>query len=256
MASKADDIYELDEIDEQILYHLMADARNNTAPQIAEEVGVTPVTVRNRIRGLEENNVVQGYHGHVDFERSDRRLACLYLCNVSFADRLRLARAAYEIPGVINIRLLMDGRRNVQVLAVGETTADLRRVGTTLAEIGIDIDDEMLLEREVHKPYELFDPDADQPNPFSDEVETDEIGSDLTELTVGEGARIAGSSLSEAMEEPVFDDDLLVVSIERNGELITPHGDTVIQAGDLVRLFSTVELSSETINAFSGTVLA
>ena len=256
MASKADDIYELDEIDEQILYHLMADARNNTAPQIAEEVGVTPVTVRNRIRGLEEHNVIQGYHGHVDFERSDRRLACLYLCNVSFADRIRLARAAYEIPGVINIRLLMDGRRNVQVLAVGETTADLRRVGTTLAEIGVDIDDEMLLEREVHKPYELFDPDAEQPNPFSDEVEQATSPNDLTELRVGEGALVAGTSLSEAMEDPVFEDDLLVVSIERDGELITPKGDTVIEEGDMVRLFATQDLNAETIGAFSGAVPA
>ena len=256
MASTADDIHELDELDEQILYHLMTDARNNTPPQIAEEVGVTPVTVRNRISGLEENGVIQGYRVHVDFERSDGRLACLFLCNVSFADRMRLARAAYEIPGVINIRLLMDGRRNVQVLAVGDTTADLRRVGTTLAEIGVDIADEMLLEREVHKPYELFDPDAEQANPFSDEVAGTTGSDDLTELSVGEGALVAGSSLSETMEDPVFDDELLVVSIERNGELITPKGDTVIEAGDVVRLFSTQDLTAEMIGAFSGAVPA
>lgn len=243
--------FTLDRVDEQILFHLMTDARNNSAPSISAAIGVSPGTVRNRIKRLEDAGVIRGYHAHIDFERSDRRLTSLFLCNVTFAERRRLARAAYEIPGVVSIRVLMDGRRNFQVLAVGETTADIRRIGTTLSEIGVDIDDEMLLEEEVRKPYDRFNPDADIDNPFGAES-TESIADDFLEITVVPDAPVANMTIQAATEEGIFEGDSLIVSISRDNDLITPHGDTVIHSGDTVRLFSTSEIEPATIAAFAG----
>lgn len=50
----------LDEIDKRVLYHLAADARDTSAPAIAEEVNVSAGTIRNRIRQLEADGTIKG----------------------------------------------------------------------------------------------------------------------------------------------------------------------------------------------------
>jgi len=61
----------LDEIDRRIIHALMDDARTISAPTIAEELNVSPGTIRNRIAQLEENGVITGYHASIDFERAE-----------------------------------------------------------------------------------------------------------------------------------------------------------------------------------------
>src|SRR6056297_3373990 len=101
--------YRLDEIDKRILYYLAEDARNTSAPLVAEEVDVSPGTIRNRIRKLEENNVIEGYHADVNYARADNLLTNLFVCNAPVSDRERLAREALSIPGVVNVREVMTG---------------------------------------------------------------------------------------------------------------------------------------------------
>ncbi|WP_239640386.1 AsnC family transcriptional regulator [Halogeometricum pallidum] len=43
----------LDEVDKRILYYLARDARNVSAPMVAEEASVSAGTIRNRINQLE-----------------------------------------------------------------------------------------------------------------------------------------------------------------------------------------------------------
>jgi DNA-binding Lrp family transcriptional regulator len=242
--------YQLDETDQRILHELMEDARNSSAPTIAERIGVSPGTVRNRIEALEGEGIITGHHTHVDLERTDGRLATLFMCNVPFADRRTVARAAYEIPGVINIRMLMGGRRNFHVLAVGEDTRDLRRIGTTLSEIGAEIEDEMLVENDEMRAYAPFDPEESRPGVPAEFI-TLSGGSELVELTVRDDSPMAGISLSEAVERDVLDEEPLVVSIKRQDELLTPHGDTTVQPGDVVTVFSCGGVGDETVEAFT-----
>jgi len=63
--------HHLDEIDRRILHALMSDARNTSAPMIAEGLNVSAATVRNRIERLEEEGVIRGYTAIVDFEQAD-----------------------------------------------------------------------------------------------------------------------------------------------------------------------------------------
>jgi len=107
----------------------MSDARNTSAPMIAEGLNVSAAaTVRNRIERLEEEGVIRGYTAIVDFEQADGRLTSVFMCTVPADERERLALAARSIPGVINVRVLMAGRRDLQVVAVGEETSDLREI--------------------------------------------------------------------------------------------------------------------------------
>lgn len=69
---------QLDEIDKRIRFHLTRDARRTSAPDIAGEVHVSAGTIRNRIRQLEEREIIRGYHAHVDYERGAGLLTNLF----------------------------------------------------------------------------------------------------------------------------------------------------------------------------------
>lgn len=244
--------YRLDEIDRRIIYELMTDARASSAPKIAEAIDVSPGTIRNRITKLEDSGVITGYHAQIDFERTSGRLTTLFMCSVPFADRQVVAQAAYDIPGVINIRLLMGGRRNFHVFAIGEDTADLRRIGTSLSELGVEIDEEMLVEHDANQAYAPFGPTESTQRKFPSDFISLVGDSEIVELTVRAGAPISTLTISEAVEQDVLDSDLLIIAIEREEQVIMPHGDTRIQPDDVVTVFSQGSVTEQTVIAFLG----
>ncbi|GAB3035982.1 Lrp/AsnC family transcriptional regulator [Natronobiforma cellulositropha] len=239
----------LDEVNRRIIHALMRDARNTSAPMIAEDVGVSPATIRNRIQQLEDAGVLSGYHANVDFERADGRLTNLFMCNAPVTERERLARQVRVIPGVVNVRELMTGRRNLHVLAVGEDTTDLRHVAREIAKLGIDIEDEDLVQSEHFQTYRPFGPDDDSPTALSDFISLSG-GAEVLEVTIPETAPLAGRTLEEAGREGVLDDELLVVAIEREDAVLTPRGNTTILPDDLLTILSRKGVDDESLEAF------
>lgn len=228
--------YRLDEIDRRILYALMQDSRNTSAPTIAEQVNVSPGTIRNRINQLESHGIIRSYTAEIDFEQADDRLTSLYICTTPVSDRKSLAREASSIPGVINVRELMTGRENLHVLAVGENTEDLRRIARMLSELGIEVEDETLVERETHTPYTPFGPDDEMPTSEPTDVISLAGDANVVDVTVQSGAPIVDCTLEEAVREGILDEDALVVAIERDDRVVTPHGTSVIQPDDIVTI--------------------
>jgi len=219
-------------------------------PQIADAVDVSPATIRNRIDRLEERGVITGYHAAVDFESADGRLTNLYLCNAPVAERESYASKVRAIPGVVNVRELMTGRRNLHVLAIGETIDDLRRIARAISGLGIEIEDEDLVQTESVLPYSPYGPDPEEERKTLSDFTSLAGGSEIVEVTAGEEAPIVGRQLSQASRRGIVDDDTLVIAIERDGKVLTPHGETRIEAGDLVTLFSRGGISDETLAAF------
>lgn len=240
----------LDEIDRRIIHALMDDARGVSAPTIAEEVNVSAGTIRNRIAQLEEQGIITGYHASVDFERADGHLTNLFMCNAPVSERESIARRAQIIPGVINTRELLTGRRNLHVLAVGKDTNDLRRIARSLSDLGVDIEDEVLVQNETTQPYAPFGADGET----RDAMLTDFISlsgdAEVAEITVDREAAIAGTTLKDAMGRELLDEDTLVVAIERDDAVLTPHGDTRIQPDDIVTLFSRGGVTDRTLDTF------
>ena len=194
----------LDEIDGEIVHALMADARNTTATTIAEGLNVSDGTVRNRIDRLEEEGVIQGYTATVDFERAGGRLTSVYMCPVPAAERERLALAAESIPGVINIRVLMAGRRDLQVVAVGEDTEDLRDIARSLSELDIQIEDEELVQTEIWSPYAPFAHDESHHRPEPTDVVTLPDGHDVVESRLHVVAELFAGHLPQGLfRDPV-----------------------------------------------------
>lgn len=251
--------YRLDEIDRRIIHDLMVDARNTSAPMIAEEVNVSPGTIRNRIDSLEENGVIKGYTATVDFEKAEGRLTSLYMCTVPAAERERLALEVQSIPGVVNVRVLMAGKRDLHVVAVGEDTEDLRRIARELSELNIEVEDEELLQTEIRSPYGPFAPE-EVPEEAEAEAETARAtdiitladDTEVVEVVVRPEAPIVGESLGEAREEGILGEDVVVVSVERDGETLTPGDDTVVSPDDVVTLLPRDVSTEDLLEIFVG----
>ena len=230
--------YRLDEVDRRIIHALMADARGTSAPMIADEVSVSAATVRNRIDHLREHGIVEGFHAAVDFERANGSLTNLFLCHVTFNEVEQVAHRATAIPGVTNVRELSGGGSNLHVVAVGEDTTDLRRIGRALSELGAEIEDERLVQNDHFMPYAPFGAATRaRPEPIAD-VTSLSGASELVEVPVHENAPIAGLTLEEAGRQDLLAEEMLVIAIERGDSVTTPHGYTEIRANDLVTIFS------------------
>lgn len=231
--------YRLDDIDRRIIYELMCDARNTSAPTIAEAMSVSPGTIRNRIDQLEDHGIITNYAASIDFERADGRLTNLYLCNVPVPERDALAQEARAIPGVVNVRELMTGRRNLHVLAVGDGTEDLRRISRALSTIGVEIEDEDLVEAEYDSPYAAFGPEEARTRPHGATDFIDLSGdAHIVETTVEADAPVVDGTIEEAVESGILDDETLVIAIERDERVLTPHGDTELAPDDVVTVLS------------------
>lgn len=243
---------QLDEIDRHVIHALMRDARNTSAPTIADEVNVSPGTIRNRISRLEDQGILTGYHANINFERVESRLKHIYICTAPVSERETLAQQARIIPGVIHVRELMAGRQNLHVLAVGEDTEDLRRIAKTLSDLGIEIEDEDLVQNESFQAYAPFSPDDGTHRRTLADFISLAGSAEVIEITVREDAPVAGTTLEEAGRNGALDPETLVIAIERDGTVLTPRGGTTIEPDDIVTVFSRGGVSDRTLGVFTG----
>lgn len=244
--------YRVDEIDRRIIYHLTRDARGVSAPEIASDVDVSAGTIRNRIRQLEDNGIIRGYHADVDYERVDGRIVNVFMCNTPVADREQLARDVLEVSGVVNVRELVSGRENLHVTVVGNDTNDISRIAREMSELGVDIEDEALVEREYFHPYHQFGPNERSGMASMTDFRRLAGGAEVVDLTIVNDAPVVGRSLKEIVSDGLLEDDALVVAIEREDGIITPKGETVIEQGDVITVFSRNGIDGDTVRAFTG----
>lgn len=144
-----------DAVDRGIVYQLQRDART-TITDIAEYVNVSDNTVRNRIRRLEDEGVIKGYSVDIDYNAMDVQHHYQFVCTARVSEREALAEEALDVPGVIEVRTLMTGTRNVYATVAGSDNDDISRIAMSLDEIGLTIDEEDLVRRDVRQSLEQF----------------------------------------------------------------------------------------------------
>lgn len=57
-------------------------------------------------------------------------------------------------------------------------------------------------------------------------------------------------TISEAVEGDILSENPLIIAIERDGDILTPHGKTRIHPDDVVTAFSRGGVDDQTVNAF------
>ncbi|MGM0590657.1 MAG: Lrp/AsnC family transcriptional regulator [Halobacteriota archaeon] len=148
--------FQLDDVDRGILYILQRNSRNTTAQEIADHVGVSPSTVRNRIDTLETVGVIRGYHPEIDYEAANLPLHVLFVCTVPPTDRESYVERVLDVRGVVNVREMLTGTRNIHVEVVATTTSNVARTADALHNIGLTIESSEILKRQHIQPFNHF----------------------------------------------------------------------------------------------------
>jgi DNA-binding Lrp family transcriptional regulator len=146
----------VDEIDQAILSLLQGDARQNTNAAISEHVSVSASTVGKRISRMENEGIINGYLPIVDYEAVGFPIQVLFICTAAIADREALIEETLGLEGVINVRELMTGQRNVHIQVVGSSNDDITRIAHELDGLGYTVTDEILMRREYNHPSVPF----------------------------------------------------------------------------------------------------
>ena len=149
-------VRELDEVDRGILHMLQLEARETTAQEIADTVGVSPSTVRNRIDQLEAEGVIRGYHPEIDYESANLPLQILFICSAPPTERSELFEEVMDVHGVVDLRELMTGRRNIHIDVVGTSTKDITRITDAIHDLGLQIDSSELVQQRKRQPFNHF----------------------------------------------------------------------------------------------------
>ena len=145
----------LDAIDRGIIYLLQAAARRSIT-DIARRLNVVDNTVRNRLERLEGAGVIVGFTVDLEYNRAGIQHHYLFICTIPLPEREPIVDDLLEIPGVIEVRTLMTGQRNVHIVAAGSDNDDITRIAMAIDELGLRIDVEDLIRTERRRPLEAF----------------------------------------------------------------------------------------------------
>lgn len=150
---------ELDNIDRGILHLLQKDARNNTTAEIAEQVDVSATTVSNRITKMENEDVIDGYHPQINYEQANLPLHILFVCTAPVAEQADLSTQALDVFGVVDVREMLRGTRNVHVEAISRDVGDIEETTQDLDDLGLAIETSEIVKQQRTRPFDHFGSD-------------------------------------------------------------------------------------------------
>jgi len=145
---------QLDEIDLGILYLLQSNARHNTTAEIGSQVGLSASAVGTRIRKLEDNGVIKGYHPTVDYEKTGFEHHLLVSATAPFEQREAVVKELRSVTGVATIRKLLTDDQNIVVEIISRTRTELKTAIHELHQVGLSIEQMDLIEDEITQPFD------------------------------------------------------------------------------------------------------
>jgi len=151
-------VHNLDDVDRGILHLLQKNARGATATDMADMVGTSASTVRNRIDYLEDG-VIRGYHPEIDYEEAGFELHLLIVCRAPATKRTERAKKVLDLPGVINVREMTTGTANIHIesVAVDSDTAD--EILTGIENLDLEIISSQVIKDYHIQPFNHFGED-------------------------------------------------------------------------------------------------
>jgi DNA-binding Lrp family transcriptional regulator len=92
----------VDSVDRAIIGQLRADARL-TNTELADRVGLTPAPCLRRVRRLEQDGVITGYHARVDPTRTSQAFEVIVNVDLAAKDRATIARFEEQVAGYAEV---------------------------------------------------------------------------------------------------------------------------------------------------------
>ena len=113
----------LDEIDNQIINLLIADARL-TYSEIGEKVGISRVAVKKRVATLEEQGIIKGYHADVNPMEAPKMMTFVAVIKTR-ADSYDLISEALEQEACVVTLCKMSGDNILHAICVADSMAEM-----------------------------------------------------------------------------------------------------------------------------------
>ena len=115
----------LDEIDNQIINLLVADARL-TYSEIGEKVGISRVAVKKRVAALEEQGIIKGYHADVNPMEAPKMMTFVAVIKTR-ADSYDLISDALEQEPCVVTLCKMSGDNILHAICVADSMAEMNK---------------------------------------------------------------------------------------------------------------------------------
>lgn len=148
-------VHNLDDVDRGILHLLQENARGITDTDMADMVGTSASTVRNRIDYLEDG-VIRGYHPEIDYEEAGFDLHLFIVCRAPTAKRTELAEKALTLTGVINVREMTTGAHNIHIESVAVDSDMADETLTGIENLDLEIVSSQLIKEFHVQPFNHF----------------------------------------------------------------------------------------------------
>lgn len=148
-------VHNLDDVDRGILHLLQENARGVTDTDMADMVGTSASTVRNRIDYLEDG-VIRGYHPEIDYEEAGFDLHLFIVCRAPTAKRTELAEKALTLTGVINVREMTTGAHNIHIESVAVDSDMADETLTGIENLDLEIVSSQLIKEFHVQPFNHF----------------------------------------------------------------------------------------------------
>jgi Lrp/AsnC family leucine-responsive transcriptional regulator len=145
----------LDAVDRRLVAALQRDARISFA-ELGRLVGLSPPAAAERVRRLEEQGVVRGYHAEVDRTRLGWGLSAFVRLRCANDALARVVAFARERPEVLECHRVA-GEEAFVLLIAAPSVAELDQVLIRLAELGTTTSSLILSSPVASKPIEGVD---------------------------------------------------------------------------------------------------
>lgn len=125
---------EIDETSWEIMHYLQADARLSYA-EIGKRIGLTAPAIAERIRKLEAQGIISGYHAHINYDALGLSLMGIVNINNTYTNSSKITEIAQELPEVLSCDIL-TGDQSHMMRIVARTRAHLLQVLENFLEYG------------------------------------------------------------------------------------------------------------------------
>ncbi|WP_247002159.1 Lrp/AsnC family transcriptional regulator [Halosolutus gelatinilyticus] len=146
----------LDELDYGILHLLQQNARDQTPVDMADNLPVSDTTIRNRIKNLEEQGVIEGYVPVINYEKAGFPIRLQFSCTAPTQDRSEIAEEVLQLPHIVAVDEMLSAKENIRLLAITNTAEEINEIASVLDDLPLTIERETLLRKSHLRPFNHF----------------------------------------------------------------------------------------------------
>ncbi|RLM56915.1 Lrp/AsnC family transcriptional regulator, partial [Halorubrum sp. Atlit-26R] len=109
-----------------------------------------------RIDQLEADGIIKGYHPEINYEEANLPLQVTFVISAPPTELKQYSEDIRAIQGVVDVREMLTGRRNIHIDVVGTSTSEITRITDAIHDIGVEIESSEMMRRRHVQPFNHF----------------------------------------------------------------------------------------------------